>query len=107
MGSYDRHKGAAHFADGGQAPPLLMAAEIEPVVSFVCAVPCQKETHALQDEFWTIGLAYPSRSRAQCLGNRENTSSHHDRGLTVLGIAIFTRFHGWIFGLARRGNTFD
>ena len=39
--------------------------------------------------------------------NRDDASSHRNRGLTVLQIAIFTRSHGWIFGLAPRGNTFD
>jgi hypothetical protein len=34
-------------------------------------------------------------------------SSHRNRGLTVLQIAIFTRSHGWIFGLAPWGDTFD
>jgi hypothetical protein len=47
------------------------------------------------------------RGSLEIIKNRDDTSSHRNRGLTVLQIAIFTRSYGRIFGLAAWGNTFD
>jgi hypothetical protein len=38
---------------------------------------------------------------------RKFTSSHRNGRLTVFQITIITRSHGWVFGLARRGDAFD